>query len=375
MDLEFAISLSVGCIAVIMLLASWMFKDKPGAKPARFPFRVFYIATIVLFAAILVDEYRTDPLVFVIVDLSLAIIGGSLLLGIMWRCNSVWSNRWVYLLGLVFIFIEMLIMPGSMFPSFVFVVLCSLLSSYLLLNRLPKSNTGDKGMAYILLGWSAIFLWEMFLGLEVGQSHLIFKESLSLIFTPVFISGITLFLTSSYMLDAQHELAQQAGTDPMTGLYNRRYFLDHAKKLLKSANRYEHPISVIMCDIDQFKSINDKYGHDTGDTVIKSFGNCLNKMLRNDDILARYGGEEFVILLPQANDLAVMLVAERMREEAEAVAIKIPNGQLRFTVSFGVCQVTDFSDIEISISEADTAMYQAKNSGRNRVCLYENREV
>ncbi len=375
MDLELAISLSVGCIAVIMLLASWLLQDKPGAKPARYAFRVFYIATIILFASILGDEYRPNPLISVILDISLATACGSMLLGVMWRCESSWPNKWVYFWGLVFICIEILIIPGSIFPSFVFVVVCSILSSYLLLNRLPITNAGDKGMAYISIGWSAIFLWEMFQGFGVSQGNFVIQNSISLIFSPVYISGMTLFLTSSYMLDAQDELAQQADTDPMTGLCNRRYFVRQAKKILNSASRYQHPISVIMCDIDNFKTINDKYGHETGDTVIKAFGNCLSKMLRNDDILARYGGEEFVILLPQANDLAVMLVAERMREEAEALAIKIPRGQLRFTVSFGVCQVTDFSNIEISISEADTAMYQAKNSGRNRVCLYENQET
>ncbi len=129
-----------------------------------------------------------------------------------------------------------------------------------------------------------------------------------------------------------------------------------------------------MCDIDNFKQINDKHGHDTGDKVIKAFAACLQRMIRGDDILARYGGEEFMILLPQANDLAAMLAAERMREEAEALRITAHRGTLRFTASFGVCQITDFKDIQISVSEADTAMYEAKNSGRNRVCLYENQE-
>ncbi len=377
MDTNFAIYLSFCAILIIMLMATWLIEDKPGAKPARLAFRVFYLSYLMLFFMLMNKTQPDNPLMIIAIDLGIAISTGSLLLGVLWRCQSPMTNSVVYFLCLGFIVIDTILLFDGKTVSYVFVVTASLVGSYALFKRSPHSNAGDKGMAVVMLLWVGVFLFKISgeLGFDLaGFYNQQVKDSLTFIVSPAYVSGITLFLISSYMLDAQHDLAQQADTDPMTGLYNRRYFIGQAKKLLRSARRYEQPISVIMCDIDKFKSINDKHGHDIGDAVIKAFANCLSNMLRNDDILARYGGEEFVIILPQANDLAVMLVAERMREEAEALAIRIPNGQLRFTVSFGVCQVTDFSDIEISISEADTAMYQAKNSGRNRVCLYENRE-
>jgi len=378
MDISMSIAISVGCISVIMLMASWLFQDRPGAKPARLAFRVFYISTLMVFILIMAEDQWGNPLVRLAMDLSLAISAGSLLLGILWRCGSTLPDYLVYVLVLIFVIDDVVSMRDSIVTGHILQIVCAMIGCYALLKRRPKSNAGDKGMALVLALWSGLFFLEL-LGIQGGDlSHyddFHIEDSLSVISAPAYISGLTLFLISSYMLDAQYELALLASTDPMTGLHNRRYFLEESQKILKSANRYQYPISVIMCDIDNFKQINDKHGHDTGDKVIKAFAACLQRMIRGDDILARYGGEEFMILLPQANDLAAMLAAERMREEAEAIRIRGHRETLRFSASFGVCQITDFNDIQISVSEADTAMYEAKNSGRNRVCLYENQEA
>jgi len=379
MDVSMSISISVGCISIIMLLASWLFQDRPGAKPARLAFRVFYVATLMVFVLILAgQEQWGNPLVLLAMNLALATSACSLLLGVLWRCESSIPNYAVYILGLAYVMVDMIIMPKSLVPGHMLEVVCASIASVALLRRRPRRNGGDIGMALVLLVWAVVFLLELSGGYggrltSFDDYHM--EDSLIMVTAPAYISGLTLFLISSYMLDAQHDLTLLAATDFMTGLHNRRYFLDESEKILRSASRYQYPISVIMCDIDNFKQINDKHGHDTGDKVIKAFADCLQRMIRGDDILARYGGEEFMILLPQANDLAAMLVAERMREEAEALRVKGHRESLRFTASFGVCQITDFNDIQISVSEADTAMYQAKNSGRNRVCLYENQET
>ncbi len=378
MELGLSVSLSVGFISIIMLLASWLFQDKPGARPARFAFRVFYVAMLALFIIILIEDFWGSPLTRLLLDLSLAISAASLLLGILWRSESSIPNYIVYLLALAFVAADMLLMSDSLIPSYLLEMVCALMGAYALYHR-PNGNAGDKGMILVLLVWAGIFALEISgllnLNLE-GYRQFKIEESLGLIFSPVYISGLTLFLVSSYMLDAQRELSLLASTDFMTGLHNRRHFLTEAQKLLKSADRYQYPMSILMCDIDHFKQVNDKHGHDTGDKVIKAFSECLKRMIRTDDILARYGGEEFVVLLPQANDLAALLVAERMREEAEILRIKAHQGKIvRFTVSFGVCQITDFDDIEVSIKEADTAMYEAKSKGRNRVSLFDNFEL
>jgi len=376
MDVSMSISISVGCISVIMLLASWLFQDRPGAKPARLAFRMYYVSILMVFILLIAESQ--NPLIWLATDLSMAISACSLLLGVLWRCDSPIPNYMVYLLGLAFVLIDMTLMAGSIVPGYVFEVICAVIASVALLRRRPHRNGGDIGMALVFVVWTLVLLMEVGGSIGAGLTNLDdfhVEDSLIMISVPGYISGVTLFLISSYMLDAQHDLALLASTDPMTGLHNRRHFLNESQKILKSASRYQYPISVIMCDIDNFKQINDKHGHETGDKVIKAFADCLQRMIRGDDILARYGGEEFMILLPQANDLAAMLAAERMREEAETLRIRGHRETVRFSASFGVCQITDFSDIQISVSEADTAMYQAKNSGRNRVCLYENQEA
>ncbi len=374
MNIGFAMWLSVGCISVIMLSVSWFFKDKPTARPAYLAFRVFSLAMLALFVVIVMADYWENSFIRLLANVCLTISAASLLLGILWRSQSSIPNSVVYLWALAFVIDNILLTSDSSGPSYLLETIGALMAAYALFKR-PNRNAGDKGMVLVLLVWVGVFVFEFSMGLESQHTDTM-ENSFALVLAPTYVSGLVMFLISSYMLDAQHALGLLAATDSMTGLHNRRHFLKEAQKLLKSADRYQYPMSILMCDIDHFKQVNDNHGHDTGDKVIKAFSECLKRMIRTDDILARYGGEEFVVLLPQANDLAAMLVAERMREEAEVLRIKAHQGNIvRFTASFGVCQISDFNNIEISVKEADTAMYEAKNSGRNRVCLYDNPDV
>lgn len=163
-----------------------------------------------------------------------------------------------------------------------------------------------------------------------------------------------------------------ADTDPMTHLYNRRYIRKVSKIILDLAQRNEINSSVLMLDIDKFKSINDTFGHDIGDDVIISLASILKEESRKSDVLSRWGGEEFVILLPDTNIDGAFIIAEKIRKVIQELVIKIEDEQeLKFTVSIGVSQIDKESDISIenSIHRADKALYKAKNSGRNRVCI------
>ena len=179
---------------------------------------------------------------------------------------------------------------------------------------------------------------------------------------------ITLFGSiSSLMLSdeiARHQT--DAETDPLTGLKNRRYFLERGEKLLQSGRRADFPMSIILCDIDRFKRINDTYGHSTGDKAIKKTTRILADNVRDDDLLARFGGEEFIALLPQTDLQAAMEVAERMRSRIEDSQIKVPNSSFNLTTSFGVVEMIGL-DLEANIVRADKALYAAKSHGRNRV--------
>jgi len=159
-------------------------------------------------------------------------------------------------------------------------------------------------------------------------------------------------------------------TDMMTGLFNRRYFFRQAGLLLKSAERHFFPISLIICDIDRFKLVNDTYGHDVGDQAIRSLAQIIKDEAREIDIIARHGGEEFVALLPQTDQLGAMKLAERIRHRIETTPLRTPNGELRLTASFGIAQAEEGETIQQHIKHADIALYHAKASGRNGVKYY-----
>ncbi len=168
----------------------------------------------------------------------------------------------------------------------------------------------------------------------------------------------------------RQELELLASTDSMTKLYNRRYFNELSKSVLKLDIRNSLSTSVIILDIDRFKVINDTFGHKVGDDVIISLANQLKKHFRKSDIISRWGGEEFVVLLPQTDINGAMIIAKRLRDKIENSSINTTDNQIvKFTISLGVSQVDYNKDnsIEASIICADKALYEAKENGRNRV--------
>ena len=165
------------------------------------------------------------------------------------------------------------------------------------------------------------------------------------------------------------KLNRQANTDELTGIFNRRYLIQLGIQELNRARRDGTPFGIIMMDLDFFKHINDSHGHQAGDEVLHSTAQCFQSGLRDGDILGRYGGEEFVALLPSADLPAVIQIAERLRQQIENLVIPFGEQKITVTASFGVhayCGNRDTSLDEL-LSIADQALYQAKNSGRNRV--------
>jgi diguanylate cyclase (GGDEF)-like protein len=170
---------------------------------------------------------------------------------------------------------------------------------------------------------------------------------------------------------SREEMRLMAITDPMTKLYNRRYFSEISEDIFSVAKRNGHHLGVIMLDIDKFKRINDTYGHQIGDEVIISLANVILTHIRQSDTACRYGGEEFVILLPETDMNGVRNVAEKIRRAVEESKMELPDGvELKYTVSLGITEA-DFEkdrNVEKVIGRADEALYDAKESGRNRVC-------
>ncbi|MDO6427238.1 diguanylate cyclase [Thalassotalea sp. 1_MG-2023] len=169
----------------------------------------------------------------------------------------------------------------------------------------------------------------------------------------------------------QEELKRLAETDPMTELFNRRYFQKAAQQAIHDAKEKQNTISIMVIDIDHFKTINDNYGHSMGDDIIITFAKLLMQHQRDNDIVCRYGGEEFLLLLPGCDSDNAYKVAERIRQAAsEEVIVNTQQNPVTYTVSIGVHQLDLTSDtIQSAINAADKALYHAKSAGRNQVKL------
>lgn len=161
--------------------------------------------------------------------------------------------------------------------------------------------------------------------------------------------------------------------DALTGVFNRRYLMDQLTKEMERSSRYHHPLSLILCDVDHFKRINDTYGHQAGDDTLVKFAQVLHSCLRETDWISRYGGEEFVIVLPETHLNSAAQVAERCRTALAKEPFNIMEHSLPVTASFGVSGwyegVPIDADAAKLIAMADTCVYASKEGGRNRVTV------
>lgn len=166
-------------------------------------------------------------------------------------------------------------------------------------------------------------------------------------------------------------LQKEANHDHLTGLLNRRSFGILVDKTLALSKRHDYRLSLITYDIDHFKSVNDSYGHDVGDKAIKHISEILMQNTRKSDTVARFGGEEFVIMLPNTNKHDAHILANKIREKIEQSPLQVDKLILELTISGGVaeCEKHDQS-IEKTLKRSDDALYQAKNEGRNKVCVH-----
>lgn len=158
--------------------------------------------------------------------------------------------------------------------------------------------------------------------------------------------------------------------DPLTGLYNRRYFTEVIDREFSRAKRYKSDLSIAMFDIDNFKKINDTYGHQLGDEVLRKTSEIIQKSLRNTDFAFRYGGEEILALLTNSSAEQAFIPIERIREKIENLEFNLNNETIKVTISAGISSIdTDTATSEILTNQADNALYEAKNSGKNKVLL------
>ncbi|WP_353662889.1 GGDEF domain-containing protein [Hydrogenimonas sp. SS33] len=232
--------------------------------------------------------------------------------------------------------------PFSLKSSLLYIVLAALLPHIMALTGMAP---GFEHLHYAVLIWPAAalaMLIQYFYALEYRQRYNLKKR----------------LETLSY-------------TDTLSGLYNRRYFMQFMQKELKRFERHGKPFSFLMIDIDHFKKINDTFGHPVGDTVIQAVSALLRREIREMDFAARIGGEEFAVVLPETGNMMALDVADRIRRTAENFKLSTPTHEaVRFKLSIGIASAKRGYDISDLMRAADTALYEAKKRGRNRVCFF-----
>ena len=180
------------------------------------------------------------------------------------------------------------------------------------------------------------------------------------------ISSASQIISLQYNIE---KLEWTSKTDPLTGLYNRRYIMEKFENEFISYKRNKRKFSLIIADIDFFKEINDTFGHDCGDRVLKVVSKNLQDAVREQDFVSRWGGEEFLLLLPETEIEGARILADRIREIIEEQIIEYNGVQVSITMTFGVTVNDDYEIIEDTIKKADNALYEGKNRGRNCVIL------
>ena len=178
------------------------------------------------------------------------------------------------------------------------------------------------------------------------------------------------FLSGNNIENAYHEEIYRLTTvDGLTQVFNRRYFVETLEREIGRALRYRRDLSLIMFDIDRFKGVNDSFGHLAGDHVLKHLASVIKTRIRREDVLARYGGEEFAIVLPEIDGANAVPFAEKIRQIVEKTEFKFKNTRIPVTISMGVASIdAEPTDAAALIKRADERLYEAKASGRNRVC-------
>jgi diguanylate cyclase (GGDEF)-like protein len=218
---------------------------------------------------------------------------------------------------------------------------------------------------YILMDYSLRNAVPVFEVPSVVLSGLHYFNLLSVLLLMVFLTGLYYRLVAS----SQKKLEKMATTDSLTGLHNRRSLEQAAASAIENHKRNGVALSVLLCDLDKFKQVNDEYGHQVGDQVLKAFSALITDVIRNGDFAARWGGEEFLLLLPTTKAEVAIIVAERIRQQFEQLVVVGALGDLRVTVTIGISEYYAGDTFDHLVARADEALYRGKNSGRNQVVL------
>jgi diguanylate cyclase (GGDEF)-like protein len=229
----------------------------------------------------------------------------------------------------------------------------------------------DKAYVYIILLTARDAIEHVVTGLQAGADDYLTKPVIEPELMARLNTGKRIVTLERSLRAANEENRRLSITDPLTGAYNRRYLMEQLPREIDRAARYGRQLSVVMCDVDYFKKINDTHGHQIGDEVLKWFVANLNKTVRGSDWVVRYGGEEFVVVLPETNVTSGAIAAEHLRAQVAAEPFMTGSTSFPVTASFGAsgwkAAVPNGSTLDALMAKADAGVYASKAAGRNKV--------
>ena len=264
-----------------------------------------------------------------------------------------------------------------------FVSLSLFVGTFFLIAALFPASQLLKFTRSLQIRWAWALLSILIVGFAAGYLFLVsaiprsIDPILLVVISIIMLMGAIFVLSVTYLSERTArdiarlaELERDVIVDPLTGIYNRRYFKERFVIERERCARTGKAFSLIIADLDHFKSINDKYGHAAGDHVLNVAAARLSDVIRSSDILARFGGEEFVVLAPHTDGFEAVNLGERLKRAVESTDITIPGvGQTRVTASFGVAESQIGEESDALFARADAALYDAKEAGRNRVSM------
>ena len=226
------------------------------------------------------------------------------------------------------------------------------------------------GKAATLLQMALIGACYLWLADPVDSDAPLYLARIAAQLAPVILVAYITTMLSSDIRRALVHIRDLSQTDELTGVLNMRAFTALADRVSRQATRYSHPYSIAMIDSDSLKSVNDEFGHQAGNRLLKMLVQCIQQQLRETDIVARYGGDEFVVLLPETTSAGAEKMAKRVRERVAVAVLATRDKQISSTVSIGIASYPEHaSDLETVMEQADQALYTSKTSGKNRVTI------
>ena len=235
---------------------------------------------------------------------------------------------------------------------------------------MPLMMVSMLGVFPLTVAWGVVLIaitMIIYLGLQVSLGQLMTVDTANMLWVFFILGGISLWVQSSQLLMLM-KLYRESTRDPLTGMINRRVLMKRLTTEITHVSEGGPSFCILMFDLDRFKRINDNYGHLTGDQVLKTTADILQKGVREHDIVARFGGEEFVAVLPGLKNGEAISVAERIRESCYGTKVMAPNGDsIQLSTSVGVTEYEAGEAIDVTLNRVDESLYKAKEMGRNRV--------